>query len=274
MTEAIQHLDAEDGHRLTYRVWAPDGAPTATIVLLNGVMSHSGWFFPLVPAFLEAGCRVVGADRRGTGLDEVGRGDAPSASSVVSDAVRIIEAERRPDVPTYLVGWCWGTVLAINVLAKTSVDGLVMVAPGLFPSAAVQDAAKRAEEAAAGRPEDEACVTTPIAETMFTSGPHLEGFIMKDPLRLRAITPRFRALMTKLAIGATARLRRIDVPVLVLLAIGDLATDNDAVRAALARLPEGLVTIREIESAHGMQFDAPGAVASAILDQLPGRMSA
>lgn len=264
--ESIRHLEAEDGHRLTYRVWEPDGGVRATIVLLNGVMSHSGWFFPLAPRFVAAGCRVVGADRRGTGLDEVGRGDAPSAGMVVSDAVRIIDHERHASAPTFVVGWCWGTVLAVNLLPKTRIDGLVMVAPGLFPSREVQDAAAAADAAAEGHAEDEPCVTTPIAEEMFTSGPHLEGFVMKDPLRLQRITPRFRGLMTKLAIGATARLKRIDVPTLVLLAIGDRATDNDAVLEALARVPEGLVTVREMVSGHGMQFDAPDEVTSAVIE--------
>lgn len=261
----IRSVQAEDGHVLKYRVWEAVGPARATLVLLNGVMSHSEWFFPLAPALTAGGCRVIGADRRGTGLDEVGRGDAPSAGAVVSDAVTIISRERG-DGPVYLVGWCWGSVLAINLLGKVEVDGLVMVAPGLFPSVAVQEAAAAASEAAAGRAEDEPCVGTPIAETMFTRGPHLEGFILKDPLRLKAITPRFRGLMTKLAIGATARLRRISVPTLVLLAKGDPATDNDAVKAALEKLPDGVATVREFVSDHGMQFDAPDEVTAAVLE--------
>ena len=141
----LRHIDASDGHRVPYRRWCPSGAPTGTVVLLNGIMSHSGWFFPLVDPLTEAGLVVVGADRRGSGLDDIARGDAPNGKSIVDDALAVIDAEHVGGGPLVLVGWCWGSVLALNLLRPLGdrLSGLVMVAPGLFPSAAVSEAAVR-----------------------------------------------------------------------------------------------------------------------------------
>src|SRR5262249_55664286 len=59
-------IAAHDGYSLTYRAWPPSPAPRrATVVLLNGVMSHSAWFAPLAERLAAAGFHVVGADRRG-----------------------------------------------------------------------------------------------------------------------------------------------------------------------------------------------------------------
>ena len=264
---AIEHTEGSGGHRLTYRVWRPEGESRGSVVLLNGIMSHSGWFFPLVDPLVAAGLTVIGADRRGSGLDEVGRGDAPSAQAIVEDALAVIDATTPPGRPLYLVGWCWGTVLALNLVRPLGerLTGFVMVAPGLFPSAAVSEAAAKHEAQAEGAAEDEPAILTPIAEEMFTQGPYLDGFVRTEPRRLRRITPRFRQHMTKLSMGALARLRRLDLPVLVLLADGDLATDNDAVEKALAKLPPERVTKRATPSGHGMQFDVPDFVTGEIV---------
>jgi acylglycerol lipase len=264
----VRHIDASDGHRVPYRRWSPSATPTGTVVLLNGIMSHSGWFFPLVDPLTAAGLVVVGADRRGSGLDDEERGDAPSAKAIVDDALAVIDAEHVPGTPLVLVGWCWGSVLALNLVRPLAerLSGLVMVAPGLFPSAAVGDAAAEHEAEAEGAAPDEPAILTPIADTMFTSGPYLEGFIRRDPRRLMRITPRFRGLMTNLSVGALARLRRLDLPLLVLLAEGDLATDNHAVRKALATIDPARLEIRATASGHAMQFDVPSFVTDAITD--------
>ena len=55
-TSVIRSVRAADGYPLQYRVWpAATGEVRATVVFLNGVMSHSGWFAPLAPALTAAG---------------------------------------------------------------------------------------------------------------------------------------------------------------------------------------------------------------------------
>ncbi len=255
---------------LRYRVWpAPDAsAARGTCVLLNGIMSHSGWFAPLAPELARAGLHVVGADRRGSGPNREGRGDAVSASALVDDALAIIAAEHDPARPLVLVGWCWGAILALHVAAALGperLDRLVLVTPGLLPSAEVRGKADANARAAAGRPDDEPSVPTPIREELFTEGPALDGFIRTDPERLLAITPRFAALSAKMSALALARLPRLAVPCLLVLAEHDGATDNAATLAAFAKLAPERLTVVTLPTHHGVSFEAPAALGEAIV---------
>lgn len=254
----------EDGYPLTYRVWTRPDART-TLVLLNGVMSHASWFDPLVAPLMRSPLHIVGADRRGSGLNVRERGDAPSAGILVHDVARIIDAEHDASRALVVVGWCWGAVLATHVTFHLgdAVDRLVFIAPGLFPSGEV-----RARAAIIAR-EPNGDLESPVSEEMFTTGPHLEGFILRDERRLRRITRRFFDLMSRMSIAAAARLPRLSPPILVVLADRDRATDNDRTIAAFRTAKR--VTFETLHAGHGIQFDAPGEAAERILSWIEGR---
>jgi alpha-beta hydrolase superfamily lysophospholipase len=290
----LTELRAADGYPLVYRVWErPERTPTATLVLLNGVMSHSLWFHPVAGPLLDAGFKLVGADRRGSGLNPTARGDAPSGRVLLDDARAIVERERVPGRPLHLVGWCWGAVLAINLAAdlvdaaisrepwegsrtlprrtplgepsSVHADSLVLLAPGLFPTAELRQRMSAQESAGRSNPPDSPCLESPITEDMFTSGPALAGFIAGDRHRLARFTPRFHDIMGKLGMGARMKLPRLELPILLVLARDDQATDNRETEAGFARLTGGRAVIQQIEGAHGMQFDAPAELARALI---------
>jgi len=260
---AQRQVVCADGYRLRYLTWTPEGAPRATLVLLNGIMSHAGWFQPLAPRLVRAGLKLVGADRRGTGLNEEDRGDAPSAKALVDDVKTILDAERVVDAPLHLVGWCWGAVLAINVAAEHegSFASLTLLAPGLYPTEALHARMREQEEIRRSSPPETPCLKSPIHEDMFTTGPHLASFIAKDERRTQMFSPRFHSVMAKMGMGATLRLGQLGLPMLVVLADADLATDNARTTRAFERLQRANVSIEHIQSAHGIQFDAPEELA-------------
>lgn len=183
-------LARSDGYALTYRVWG-ERAERGVVILLNGVMSHSGWLSPLAEPLAAQGYRVIGADRRGTGMNEVGRGDAASAQVVIDDALAIIEAEAKPGAPLYLVGWCWGAILAVHLAKKRSFSRIVLLAPGIFPTETLKTRMAVQEARIQAGPEEAPILVSPIDERMFTEGPALEGFILRDPLRLERFSPAF-----------------------------------------------------------------------------------
>ncbi|MCR9160656.1 MAG: alpha/beta hydrolase [Nannocystaceae bacterium] len=263
-SHALRKVTAEDGYVLTYRAWHPEAEPKGTIALFNGIMSHSGWFGPLVAPLLASGYALVGADRRGSGLNKEARGDAPSAKHIVQDALGILEDAAPAGQPLLLAGWCWGSILALNLLrplgARTT--ALALLTPGLFPTQAVITAAAEGKRAHADAPEDAAVLPIPIADEMFTGGPCLQSFVQVDPLKLRATTPRFLTNTKKLGMGAHMALRKLSVPTLVVMAEHDEATDNAAVQQAIAKLDVASTTI---PGAHGLQFDAPDALANAMI---------
>lgn len=265
----LRKVTAEDGYELTYRTWRPEGTTKGSIVLFNGIMSHSGWFGPVVAPLLASGYALVGADRRGSGLNQQARGDAPSAKHIVQDALAIIEDAVPTDQPLLLAGWCWGSILALNLLRPLGerTAALALLTPGLFPTQAVIDAAAEGNEAHAATVEDAAVVPVPIADEMFTRGPSLDSFVRVDPLKLGATTPRFLGNTKKLGMGAHMALRKLSVPTLVVMAEHDDATDNDNVKKAIAKLD---VTATTIAGAHGLQFDAPEALAKALVGFFDG----
>lgn len=262
----IDSLRASDGYVLRYRVWTPAAAPRATLVLFNGVMSHSLWFGPLAAPLLAQGFKLVGADRRGTGVSPETRGDVPGSDALIDDARMIIDKERVAGRPLHLVGWCWGAVLALNVARALPEPpaSLILLAPGLYPTEALKRRMAEQEPLARSRPAHEPCLRSPIVEEMFTSGPALEGFIAKDPHRLVSYSPRFQEAMAKLGFGARRALARLDLPLLVVLARDDQATDNAETERGFAKLAAGRAAIEYLDGAHGLQFDAPEALARAV----------
>lgn len=260
-------IRASDGYLLKYRVWMPQsGGARAVLMLLNGVMSHSLWFYPLVPLLLAQGFKLVGADRRGTGLNYVARGDAPSAKVLLDDARAIAEHEREPGRPFHIVGWCWGAVLSINLAAEIrgAISSLILVAPGLFPTLELKQRMAEEERAADALPEDCAYLASPVREDMFTTGPALTDFILRDEHRLEKFTPRFHRIMRKLGMAALLAMPKLDLPTLLILAREDVATDNAETERNFAKWTAGRAVVEYVESAHGMQFDAPGELARRI----------
>ena len=259
-----RELTASDGYRLAYRRWNPTGAPRAIIVALNGIMSHSGWFAPLAPGLTAAGCRLVGADRRGSGPNPDARGDAPSAAQLVQDVLAVIEAEREEGVPLLLLGWCWGAALAVGTAVELddALAGLVLVTPGLYNQPAMLEAVRAQQELLDSGPPGDPVIVSPVREEWFTRGPALDAFIRTDALRVTMMSPRLLHITARLGAAALLRLRKLKSPLLVILAEHDEATDNAATRVAFSPYARRLETV---PGSHGVQFDAPGAVVAHIV---------
>ena len=265
--EKVLSVVATDGYCLRYRVW-PGVQPRATMVLLHGVMSHSEWLAPLAVRLASTGLNVIGVDRRGSGLNRTDRGDAPSRQQLTADLHEIIKAQRVADQPLYLLGWCWGAVLAINAALEfgPEIAGLALVAPGLFPSEIVRGRLRQQWEQLDKTPHARGrrCVDNPMKEEMFTDGPWLDNFIRKDKTRIQSITPRFLGIMMKMGTVATTRLSELQHPMLVLLASRDEAVDNDRTLTALRNLSNKSLCITVCDARHGMQFEIPDELTSHI----------
>lgn len=252
---------------LRYRVWAePSAPPRATLAVLSGVMSNTAWFRPLADAWRGMGYRVIGLERRGSGLNytaDAGCEDTPSAEALLDDAARELEHGRAPGRPVVIVGWCWGAILAVHLALRLegSVDGLALLTPGIIPSAALAERMRALAEQALGLAPAEPGLESPITDEMFTAGPALDGFIRRDEARWRRFSPRFLDVSTRLSLAARLRLRKLALPVFVALAEDDVTTDNAAILAELGRLPAGRVRTTCLPGPHGLQFDAPAALA-------------
>ncbi len=81
----IQSFLTSGGYKLHYRHYHSVGIPKATIVFIHGIQSHGGWYESSCKKFAQAGYRVLFLDRRGSGLNEVSRGDSPSFRTLLDD---------------------------------------------------------------------------------------------------------------------------------------------------------------------------------------------
>jgi alpha-beta hydrolase superfamily lysophospholipase len=268
MTNVVASIAALDGYPLQYRVWPPGGprALRGDLVLLNGVMSHSEWFEAIASPLARNGFKVIGADRRGSGSNLADRGDAPSALALVDDVLRIVESERTQGRPLYLVGWCWGAVLALNVAVRAKgLSGLGLLAPGLFLTERIQQRMSAQQKVAADRSERDQCLENPISEEMFTQGPCLQSFILRDDLRLRSFTPRFHGIMVRMGLNALRCIPQLVLPTLLVLADRDEATDNERTLRAFQNVGKDRLTVVGCRASHGIQFDAPDELLTSLL---------
>lgn len=269
--ERVGEIVAADGYLLAFRAW-DSPAPRATLILLSGIMSHSAWFRSIAEPLRRRGVRVVAPDRRGSGLNRVDRGNAASPEVLVDDVLAFVERERGR-APLFLAGWCWGAIPAICAALRlgSTLDGLVLAAPGVFPSELVKRRMAEELERHQDIDLDDASLANPVTEDLFTDGPGLD-FILEDELRLCRITPRFARVGAKLGAIAAMRLQRLEQPVLLLLASRDDTVDDARTREAFGRLRDGRITVATLEARHGLPFDAPDAMVEHIaawIDERP-----
>jgi alpha-beta hydrolase superfamily lysophospholipase len=243
---------ASDGYRWGYRRWHPPGRPRAHLVCIHGIQSHGGWYESSCSWFAAAGYEVDFLDRRGSGVNEAGRGDAPSFRRLLDDIAEFLRARpREPGVPRFLAAISWGGKLgaALPYRHPGLIDGLVLLCPGLFPRVRV-GLAERAR-IAAGMFGSRRPLAIPLNDPeLFTASPEYRRFIAEDPLALRRATARFLFASNSLSIYLRRARRALRMPVLLLLAGCDRIIDNDRTRRWLATLPAADRTVIEYPGAH------------------------
>jgi alpha-beta hydrolase superfamily lysophospholipase len=248
----------DDGYQLRYRFSPAVDSSISTLVLVPGMMSHSGWFGELIRQLTELHMDVIGADRRGSGLNWCHRGDAPSREILVSDLSRIVKQEHR-GAPVYLVGWCWGALSTVNAALDLGdmLAGVVLLAPGLFPSEQIRHSAQNAATKLSEVDSDLPVLPSPVSEEMFSDRPSIREFIHNDELTQRSFTPRFFRISREMSLIAATRLSQLIQPLLVLLAANDATVDNERTLMALQTLNRTEVTTAVLPCNHGMHFELP-----------------
>jgi acylglycerol lipase len=154
----------EDGARLPYLHWAPQGRPTAVIVALHGMNDHDASFRLAGPWWAEHGVETFAYDQRGFG-QAPGRGVWAGQERMVEDvrqAVALVRAQR-PGVPVAVVGESMGGSVAIAAFASDrppAADRVILMAPGVWGWSS-QPLANRAALWVAARALGEAALEPP-----------------------------------------------------------------------------------------------------------------
>jgi alpha-beta hydrolase superfamily lysophospholipase len=234
--------------------------------MLHGLISHSGWLAPVAEDLATRGIASVCPDRRGSGANPGPRGDAPSGTVLLDDLDCIVDRFGRDGSGVHLVGFCWGAAYALNYVARRRrpVRSLALLAPSVVPAPAVR------EHPLITGPSAEATVDPTIPAEAFTRGPAYEQVILPDPLRLRKVSPRLNGVLAEFAYMIGAKLTRLTVPTLIVLAEADRVVDNAATERLFATMRASRKELRTVPGEHGVQFDAPHEVAAILGDWLAG----
>lgn len=267
---------SSDGYRWHYRHYPPAGKPTACVVGVHGIQSHGGWYEASCRFLRDAGFDVYFVDRRGSGKNEIARGDAPSFRRLLDDLGEFLTTLRGPGRPPLFVSAIsWGGKLGAGLCYRYPglLDGLALLAPGFKPLVK-PTSRERLEIAKARLIEPTRLFPIPLMDpSLFTANESRREFIGKDPLALREATARFFVESIKFDVYLKRAPRHVTCPVLLLLAGEDRIIDNAKTRQYIDRFATRDRTVREFAGAHHtLEFEPdPMPVFTALADWIRER---
>ena len=105
----LESFTASDGYRCHYRHYPATRTPRARVVCIHGIQSHAGWYVYSCERLARAGFDVFFLDRRGSGRNELARGDAPSFRRLLDDMAEFLAKLRtpNPELRTFLLAISW-----------------------------------------------------------------------------------------------------------------------------------------------------------------------
>jgi alpha-beta hydrolase superfamily lysophospholipase len=263
-TSSLETFTAGDGYRWRYRRYEAIGPARAHVVCVHGVQSHSGWYDYSCSRLSQAGFTVSFLDRRGAGLNEQDRADAPHFRRLLDDIAEFLRtlqplaaSPRHP--PVFLLAISWGAKLAASLQRRHPglVDGLALLSPGfcyrVTPSFRERLGIFVARLFSPRRP-----FPIPLNEPdLFTASPRWQQFIRDDRLGLREATARFFIESVRLDLYLRLFVRpAVRMPVLLLLAEHDRIIDNARTRKFVEQFASADKEVIEYAGAqHTLEFE-------------------
>jgi alpha-beta hydrolase superfamily lysophospholipase len=251
------HIDtwtASDGYVSHYRACLPRENARAILLCLHGIQSHGGWYEYSSARLCQAGYAVYYLDRRGSGLNQERRGDAPSFRRLLADIYEFLVGLGHSvcELPVVLVACSWGGKLAPAFFRRYSgvADAMALLCPGICPQVRppfVQRLLILASRLVRPRKKFPIPLNDPA---LFTATPRWREFIAQDPLALREATARFLVESVRLDMYLRFVHRQVHVPALLMLAEKDRIIDNRRTRAYFDRLASQDKQVIEYEGAH------------------------
>lgn len=211
-----------DGHLSTGQfrhTWTPDGEVTGVVVLVHGLHEHAGRYAHVAQRLGRAGYATWAPDHPGHGRSPGSRGNIGSLAATVAgvDETARAAAAAHPGVPLFVYGHSMGGLVAAQYLTGTPsvpVRGAVLSAAALDLSSA-----NRVQQLAApllGKLLPDLGVLELDAEAV-SRDPAVVAAYRADPLnRMGKVRARTGAEMITAVAAMPARLRRLDLPLLVI----------------------------------------------------------
>jgi alpha-beta hydrolase superfamily lysophospholipase len=259
-TPAIETFQAGDGYGWKYRRYLPPAQPRAHVVCIHGIQSHGGWYRYSCSRLSQAGVLVDFLDRRGSGLNDKQRGDAPSFRRLLDDLAEFIRETRsgspltthHSPLPVFLVAISWGGKLGVALQRRHPelVDGLALLCPGFFPKV-LPTLGQRLGIVWSRLVAPERLYPIPLNHPeLFTDTPRWQQFLREDPLALHQATARLLIESVRLDGYLRWTPSHVVVPVLVMLAEKDRIIDNAPTRRFVEKFAAADKQVIEYPGAH------------------------
>jgi alpha-beta hydrolase superfamily lysophospholipase len=248
----IESHTAGDGYVWKSRRYLPAGRARAEVVCVHGIQSHAGWYEHSCREMARAGYAVSFFDRRGSGMNERARGDAPSFRRLLADIAEALRPLREARKTVHLLGISWGgkPATALQRRHPGLTDGLILLCPGFCPVVGPSFRERLAILwARLTRPTR--LFPVPLNDPqLFTATPRWQQFICDDPLGLRQATARLLLESARLDGYLNFVPKYVRVPVLLLLAEHDRIIDNARTRRYVEKFAGSDSTVVELPGTH------------------------
>jgi alpha-beta hydrolase superfamily lysophospholipase len=243
----VERLATQDGLALHQNIWLPDGDARSALILVHGIVEHSGRYGQMAAELNRRGCAVYGLDLRGHGESGGDRVWVRRFDEYLDDVELVIERVRRrhPGRPLFLFGQSMGgtIVTLLSVARNPDVRGLVLSVPALKVSDGVYPVLRRAAKLI-GR-------LLPRLRIIRMTGQHISrdprvvADFRSDPLVFNDRVPtRTVAEVLRVAGWLLERLEAVEHPFLVLHGTGDRVTDPEGSRRLHGRAKSTDKTIK------------------------------
>lgn len=268
----VEQFVTGDGYRLHYRHYSANDRPRATVAFVHGIQSHAGWYEHSCKRLSAAGFDVFFPDRRGSGMNSVARGDAPSFRCLVDDLAEFLRYRPERNRPVFLVAISWGGKLAVALERRHPglVAGLALLCPGFFPRATPTLAQRlRLLHSRIFQPTRMFPIDLDDPE-LFTGNPRWQEYLRHDPLSLHQATARFFIASARLDVYLRFCPPYVKAPVLLLLAGRDRIIRNAPTRRFVKHFASRDKRIIEYpEAHHTLEFEpVPGPMINDLVSWL------
>ncbi len=128
MKHSESTFETNDGVKLYYQSWEPDGEARAAVAIVHGHGEHSGRYMNLVNCLVPAGYTLYGVDLRGYGHSSGQRGHIDSWSEYREDVHAFLQtvARQEPKRAVFLYGHSLGGLVVLEYVLHYP-DGLAGV---------------------------------------------------------------------------------------------------------------------------------------------------
>lgn len=261
----IVTFTADDEYRFHCRRWDVENA-AGDVIVLHGIISHSGWYLKTGSNLAAAGFNVHSLDRRGSGLNLQARGDVASGERWIDDVIGYARSvlasqasENRAARPIFLVGISWGGLLATAVARRMGkeISGLLLLCPGFFARKGTGEVQHTAVRIASRVGLGGFRFPVPLRDpALFTRSADWRSYIADDPFTLRRVTLRLATASAKLYHDVVKTPIKISTPTLLMLGGQDLIIHNDQVSLFVKRyFGEHPKIIEYPTAAHTLEFE-------------------